>query len=305
MTQSPEFPQYRWMPPRSYTRGRVSGQPSVIVIHTTEGSEGPQSAEDGAAYDQRRTDEVSAHFYADADSAVQCVRTTDEAHTAAGRGNDIGIHIEVCGRAGQTSAQWNDAASRATIERLAGLCRTLLGKYPRIRLVDLTPGQLRSGERWAFCEHKDISLAWGQTDHTDPGPRFPWARLFDLIREEGDMSWSERLPETSSTKARFGAGTKPASTYLLLAAIHAFDAAQAAQATLRAAAGDSADAVLAEIRAQGEQTRAALLAAVTEQAPALAGAVVDRLGTEVTAAEIGEALAQELAAMLAGATAGE
>jgi len=184
--QSPEFPAYRWMPPASYTRGRVPGQPSVIVIHTTEGSEGPRSAEDGAAYDQRRPDGTSAHFYVDSDSVVQCVRTTDEAHTAAGRGNDIGIHIEVCGRAGQTAAQWDDPVSRATIDHLAGLCRTLLHKYPRIRAVDLTPAQLRAGQRWAFCEHKDISVAWGETDHWDPGPAFPWARLFQLITTGGD-----------------------------------------------------------------------------------------------------------------------
>jgi GH25 family lysozyme M1 (1,4-beta-N-acetylmuramidase) len=76
-------------------------------------------------------------------------------------------------------------------------------------------------------------------------------------------------------------------------------------ATLSLLAGRPADEVVAEIRAQGEQTRAALLAAVAEQAPTLAAAVVERLGTEVTAAEIGEALARELAAMLAGATTGE
>lgn len=131
------------------------------------------------------------------------------------------------------------------------------------------------------------------------------AELVRLVYPEGDddVSWSEKLPETSSTKARFGAGQKPASTYLMLAAIYAFDAAKAAQATLRATAGDDADTIVAEIRAQGEQTRAALLAAVTEQAPTLAAAVVGRLGADVTAAEIGEALAVELAAMLAGTTA--
>lgn len=183
MAQSPEFPQYKWVPPKSWTNGRKSGQPTVIVIHTTEGSEGPNSAEDGAAYDQRRTDGTSAHFYVDSDSIVQCVETTDEAHTARQTGNDIGIHLELCGKAGQSASQWADPVSSATVENAAEVCRTLLGKYPNIPIVRLTPAQLRAGER-GFCGHVDISNAFGESDHTDPGPNFPWARLFDLIEEE-------------------------------------------------------------------------------------------------------------------------
>jgi hypothetical protein len=61
MTQSSEFPQYVWLgPPKSYTAGRKSGQPTVVVIHDTEGSEGITAAEDGAAYDRRRN--VNALF---------------------------------------------------------------------------------------------------------------------------------------------------------------------------------------------------------------------------------------------------
>jgi N-acetyl-anhydromuramyl-L-alanine amidase AmpD len=182
MAQSPEYPEYLWVPPKSYTSGRKSGQPTVIVIHTTEGSEGPNSAEDGAAYDQRRTDGTSAHFYVDSNSIVQCVRTTDEAHTARQTGNDIGIHLELCGKAGQSSSQWADPVSAATVENAAEVCRRLRQKYP-FPIVRLSPSQLRSGAR-GFCGHVDISNAFGESDHTDPGPNFPWARLFDLIEEE-------------------------------------------------------------------------------------------------------------------------
>ena len=58
MAQSPEYPDLRWMPPRAWTNAnRTSAQ--LIVIHTTEGSAHGQSAEAGAAYDQRRTEPVS------------------------------------------------------------------------------------------------------------------------------------------------------------------------------------------------------------------------------------------------------
>jgi N-acetyl-anhydromuramyl-L-alanine amidase AmpD len=176
---------YTIHPPKSYTSGRKAGQPTVIFIHTTEGSEGPQSAEDGAAYDARRTDGTSTHFFVDSNSIVQCVRTTDEAHAARTHGNDVGIQIEVCGRAGQTAAQWADTASANTIEQLAELCVKLRAQRPgRFPLVNLTPAQLRAGDH-GFAEHKDATLAWPVDDgtHTDPGPNFPWAKLFARITE--------------------------------------------------------------------------------------------------------------------------
>lgn len=186
MTQSKEFPQYKWVTPKSYTKGRKWGQPTVIFIHTTEGSEGTASAENGAAYDARRTDGTSTHFFTDQDSTIQCVLTTDEAHAARSHGNDVGIQIEVCGKAGQTSAQWADAASAGTIEQTARLCVAIRKKYGKARfpLVNLTPAQLRAGKN-GFAEHKDATLAWPEDGgtHTDPGPNFPWSKLFARITQ--------------------------------------------------------------------------------------------------------------------------
>lgn len=171
--------------PRSYTKGRKSGQPTVIFVHTTEGSEGRSSAEDGAAYDQRRTDGTSTNFFVDQDSIVQCVPTTDEAHAARAHGNDVGIQIEVCGRAGQSAAQWSDAASDGAVRNAARVAVAVRRKYgaARFPLVNLTPAQLRAGGR-GFAEHYDATRAWPEDGgtHTDPGPNFPWSRLFQYIR---------------------------------------------------------------------------------------------------------------------------
>lgn len=202
MAQSAEFSEYLWVPPKSWTNAsrRWMDPTHLIVIHTTEGSEGPSSAEDGAAYDQRRTDGTSAHFYVDSDSIVQCVKTEDKAHTAKGEGNTRGIHIEVCGRAGQSAAQWDDPVSRATVEKTAELCVRLLGKYP-CPVVKLTGSQVRNGVA-GFCGHKDISDAFGQSTHTDPGPNFPWGRLFSLINAEVGMSATEYANEVWGQEAK-------------------------------------------------------------------------------------------------------
>lgn len=187
---------YTLRPPKSYTAGRRSGQPTVIVMHTTEGSEGPTSAEDGASYDARRTDGTSTHFFVDQNSVVQCVRTTDEAHAARTHGNDLGIQIEICGKAGQGSSGWADTASAATLENVARLCVKLRAKYPgRFPLRRLTTSQLRAtwnnptATSGGFAGHVDCTNAFPEDNgtHTDPGPSFPWNALLNRIEAlEGD-----------------------------------------------------------------------------------------------------------------------
>src|SRR5690349_24153657 len=87
------------LPPRSYSTGRPYGPLIWIVWHTTQGSETLRSAEDGNAYDARRTDGTSTHVFIDANSVVQEVNSGDRAHAALTVANNRGYQIELCGRA--------------------------------------------------------------------------------------------------------------------------------------------------------------------------------------------------------------
>jgi len=149
----------------------------MIVIHTTEGSAHGTSAEDGAAYDQRRTDGTSAHYYVDSNSVIQCVRTTDRANTARATGNARGIHYELCGRAYQID--WSSAYAQAML-KLAARQAARDAKKHGIPVRRLTVAQMRSGLK-GFVGHIDITNAWGETDHTDPGPKFPWSQFLSLV----------------------------------------------------------------------------------------------------------------------------
>lgn len=183
MARSAEYPDLRWVEPRSWTNAnRASVQ--LIVIHTTEGSAHAGSAEDGAAYDARRTDGTSTHYFHDSDSTVQCVRTADVAHTARRQGNRRGIHHELCTRASASASKWADDYHTAMLRRAAKQAARDARRWG-IPVRHLTVEQVRAGAQ-GFCGHHDITRAFPQDGgtHTDPGSNFPWSRFLDMVRAE-------------------------------------------------------------------------------------------------------------------------
>lgn len=200
MARSPEYPDIEFVPPRSFTAGRKRGMPRVVVIHYTAGHEGPTAAEDGAAYDGRRTDGTSAHYYHDSNSTVQCVLTTDEAHTARARGNDVGIHHELAGTK-QTRAQWLDPVSDATITNAARQAARDARKYGipvrRLSVSELRQAHPDFGDLniRGFAGHNDVTRAYPEDrgDHLDPGEEFPWDIFFQRVRQfmNGDSTMAD------------------------------------------------------------------------------------------------------------------
>lgn len=186
MTQSSEYPDLLWMPPKSWDNtNRTSVQ--LIVIHTTEGSEHGQSAEDGAAYDQRRTDGTSTHFFHDSNSTVQCVHTADQAHAARTQGNKRGIQHELCADAADT---WNDDYHQAVLRQAARQCARDAKKWG-IPIKKLNPDQVAAGTK-GFCGHADVTYAFPQDNgtHTDPGKNFPWSQFLAMVTEEAEEPMS-------------------------------------------------------------------------------------------------------------------
>lgn len=190
--QSPEYPDLPFVPARAYGKGRDGKGVAYIVIHYTAGSERPDSAENGAAYDQKRTDGTSAHYFVDQNSIVQCVLTADRANAARHKGNRLGIQYELCGTQ-QTRAQWLDAASGATL-RLAAfqVARDCIRYGIPARRLSVAETR-RAWREWpdgprGIVGHVDCTLAYPEDggDHTDPGTAFPWDIFLPLVQDEID-----------------------------------------------------------------------------------------------------------------------
>lgn len=181
-----------FVPAKNFTpasRTRVT----LIVMHTAECNEAKGAARNvaewfrsqprrGEKFQGRTWGGSSAHYSVDDREIVQSVREEDIAwHASEANGRSIGV--ELAGRAAQSAADWDDAYSRATLERAAGLVAALCKRW-QIEPVHLTPDEVKLG-RVGLCGHVDVTRAWPKAGgHTDPGPHFPWSRFVALVSEQ-------------------------------------------------------------------------------------------------------------------------
>ncbi len=167
-------------PGLNLTRGKTR-----TVIHDTEGSAHAESAEDGAAYDARRTDGTSTHYFHDNTSTVQCVRTEDVAYAALWNGNHKGIQHELCAQASFSKSKWMDPNyGLPMLQRAARQVARDCKKW-NIPAKKITSTQVANGTK-GICGHVDITYAFPQDngDHTDPGTNFPWADFIAMVQSE-------------------------------------------------------------------------------------------------------------------------
>lgn len=165
--------------PASYSVGRPYGNCIWIVIHTTEGGEGATAAEDGNAYDARRTDGTSTHVFADSDSVVQEVNSADRSHAARTIANNRGYQVELCGKAAQTALAWADGNSSKELVNAAKHCAHVAHKLG-IPLKWLTQAEVLA-RKPGFITHKNVT-DWLEGTHVDPGAGFPFTVFMNLVK---------------------------------------------------------------------------------------------------------------------------
>jgi hypothetical protein len=152
-----------------------------IVIHATCPNVGyPKASEPGSAmgtahYFQDPKAGGSAHYVEDSWTETHCVPDNVEAWHAPPNDNSIGI--EICAEGGDypanyTREQWLSPQVWPGVQRAAARARELCDRFG-VPKVKIGPAQLLAGAH-GICGHVDVSQAWHQSDHSDPGKFFPW-----------------------------------------------------------------------------------------------------------------------------------
>lgn len=176
---------------------------SRIVIHATVSPCQRGGARANARYFQtHRTG--SAHYVVDPAEIVLCVPEGLVAYHAPPNTGSIGI--ELCDPQTGPDTRWEDANHDAMLARAAVLIREVAKRW-NVPLVRIGAGDLRAG-RHGICGHADVSNAWHETDHTDPGSGFPWGRFMALVKggapEEDDVPEYISLSTTKPVKGKKG-----------------------------------------------------------------------------------------------------
>lgn len=170
----------------------VSRQIDLVVIHTMEAPEKGTTAESVAAYLARPATRASAHYCLDSDSTVRGVYDHNVAWHAPGA-NHNGLGLEHAGYARQSAADWADPYSRAMLARSARLTARLCARYD-IPVVFVDAAGLKAGKR-GITTHREVTAAFHQSTHTDPGAHFPMTAYLQAVR-------ARMLPVVSAADVR-------------------------------------------------------------------------------------------------------
>lgn len=154
-----------------------------VVIHATApGLSGTHASDNGMArstahYFQSPSSGGSAHYVEDGSDEEHCVHDASIAWHAPPNTGSIGI--EICGEAHYGITQWESAEVKGCMEKAAARCAELCHRFG-LPVVRLHPADLLAGRR-GICGHVDVSQAWHMSDHTDPGPAFPWSYFLSRV----------------------------------------------------------------------------------------------------------------------------
>lgn len=148
-----------------------------IVVHCTVSPCVPGAARATAAYFRTAGSGGSAHYVVDAEETVQVVYDNTIAWHAPPNQNSIGIELtdalvsQAWDKA--NAGRWQSTEHAAMLSRAARLTARLCLAYG-VPIVRLTAADLLAGKH-GICGHVDVSQAWRESDHWDPGAAFPWA----------------------------------------------------------------------------------------------------------------------------------
>jgi len=169
---------YAYIPASSqHTGGRQNGF-DRIVMHGTVSPCVRGGARNVARYFQSPSAGGAAHYVVDPGEVIQCVKTNRIAYHAPPNARSVGV--ELCDPQTGPDSRWSDANHTAMLQHAAQLVHELAleGNVP---LLYVSSKSLRLGGR-GITEHNDVSRAWGQSSHTDPGSGFPMPRFVAMVR---------------------------------------------------------------------------------------------------------------------------
>jgi hypothetical protein len=172
---------------------------SRIVIHGTVSGTHAGGARANAEYFQNANSGGSAHYIVDPGEIIK--GASDDTICWHAPPNQFSLGVEFCDWVdyqaaidngdpfwhGKSEAQFNARWSLPDWDKMlrlgAGLVYGLAVSYS-VPITRIGVAELLAGKH-GLCGHVDVSNAWHQTDHHDPGPSFPWSTFLGYVLAAG------------------------------------------------------------------------------------------------------------------------
>lgn len=180
MAIAPPSPTY--VGPPTWHGGKTNKPINRIVVHCTVGSEPSvaNAAMNTVRYSKRTTRPSSFHYIADHDQHFQYTFDSIVAYHAPPNGHSLGYEL-CCSLEDKGKGHFSKPAHQAMLKIAAKDIAQLCLAYS-IPIRKLSPAQVKAGAR-GICGHNDVSLAFRESSHWDPGPYFPWATFIAMVKD--------------------------------------------------------------------------------------------------------------------------
>lgn len=163
--------------------GHVQGWqiPLWLVVHCTVSACVAYGSRGIAQYFQSPASGGLAHLVVD---PAHTVATLDEEHACWGAPPNPGeVHLELCDPQTGPASRWADGDHQQMLHRAARVAADFCRRRA-LPVQRCTPAMLLAGQP-GMPGHVDVSQAYGQSDHRDPGYDFPWTQWLDLVHGYG------------------------------------------------------------------------------------------------------------------------
>lgn len=173
--------EYAYVGPVAHSSGNGNLPIHRIVIHCTAGGSDEGSARGTARYFRDPDSTGSAHAITDAYELVVCAYDTVVCWHAPPNTHSLGIEIE-CSLSNDGKGHWTLDSHQRKMRRAAKWVAEKC-KLHGIPIRKLTVAQLQANPSVeGICGHRDVSLAFHQSTHTDPEIYFPWSQFIGYVQ---------------------------------------------------------------------------------------------------------------------------
>jgi hypothetical protein len=174
---------YPYVGPVAHDSGNGNLPVIRVVVHCTAGGADATGASGTARYFRMEEATGSAHAIADNDETLTCAYDTVVCWHAPPNPHSLGIEL-CCTLSNQGKGHWALANHVAMMKRGAKWVAEKCIKH-KIPVRKLTVAQVRAGYK-GICGHGDVTLAFGQSSHTDPERYFPWDQFMGFVQDAYD-----------------------------------------------------------------------------------------------------------------------